>query len=616
MFHFDVLFREKSDESQTEDESSHSAEASNLTATQPHVSEEIELTESTGEEDEKHDITEEHVISAEKELSDEESVIRLRAAHAQSDELSGTEEEDDPTTFGGTAGEQYSSPTDLSSFRRISKVDVCAQELGTVEDEGGEVLETAAEDKDIVDSKEEEKTEVEEPVEVYPYSGLADVDVCATELVGAERTVEGSRAEDNTLIIEEESSKPQPEETVVQDNQQVAEDQAEKAKEEEGRETETPYGGTHESLTHIEGDLDSNVIPKEDSFVEISFEDVPEAQQNTEVGEKQPEVLNTNILEMQQEEESEEVSASATDQNISGTQDHDEPETVGAEKELNPEGEEMERQHEASDVTKEKVETADSNSNDSEDDENGEGVKTISSSHQPTSEAVAESPEHETDLKNEETEEISEREFHQNEWNNPDVKEEDKTDTMEGKEEEDMQTEGHGEVEDRETNDGAAGNHTSEETETNISTAAMEAESETLEQLPEENEESQRTLVESQPEDEEGEKQVTSKERISEAERLVEEGKIDSAIQGKSDAMCAESSISHTQSADRLADEHQGEKSELGSEQDTTEPEGHSGDKVIFSASSQNSIHRISHICVRFNIINEHFLSTHNSYLS
>ena len=586
MFHFHVLFREKSDECPTEDESSYSAEASDLSTTQPNVSEEVELTESTGEEDEKHDITEEHIESTEKGLSDEESVKRLRAADAQSDEPSGTEEEEDePPTFGGTAGEQYSSPTELSSFRGISDVDVCAQELGSVGDEGGE---TAVEVKDIVDSEEEEKNEAEEPVEVYPYSGLADVDVCATELVGAETTVEGATAEDNTLVREEGSSKPQSEETVVQDNQQVAEDRAEKAKEEDGRKTETPSRGTHESLSHTEGDLVSNVIPTEDSFVEISFEDVPEAQQNTEVLEKQPEVLNTNILEMQQEEESEEESAAATDQNISAAQDHGEPEMVGAEKELNPEGEEMESQHEASDVTKEKVETADSNSNYSKDDETGEGVKTIGSSHQPTSEAEAESLEHETDLKNEETAEISESEFHQNESNDSDVKDEDKTDTVEGKEEEDMQTEGRGEVEDQETNDGAAGNHSSEETQTNVSTAAMEAESETLEQLPEENEESQRTLVESQPEDEEGEKQVTSKERTSEAEGLVEEGKIDSATQETSDAMCEESSISLTQSTDRLADEHRGEESQFGSEQDTTEPEGHSGDKVIFSASSRN----------------------------
>ncbi|XP_073346863.1 neurogranin (protein kinase C substrate, RC3) b isoform X2 [Pagrus major] len=577
-----TISKEKSNESQTGDESSHSAEASNLSTTQPNVSEEVDLTESTGEEDEKHDITEEHVISTEKGLSEEESVKRLRAADAQSDELSGTEEEDDPTTLdqvGRAASEKYSSPTDSSSFGGISNVDVCAQELRMGEDEGGDRQETAAEDKEIVDSEEEEKTEAEEPVEVYPYSGLADVDVCAAELVGAERTVEGATAEDNTLVIEEESSKPQPEETVVQDNQQVAEDQAEKAKEEEGTETETPSGGAHESLTHIEGDLDSNVIPKEDSLVEISFEDVPEAQQNKEVGEKQPEVLNTNILEMLQEEESEEVSAAATDQNISGTQDHDEPEMVGAEKDLNPEGEEMKSQHEASDIVKEKVDTTDSNLNDSKDDEKGEGVKTIDSSHQPTSEAEAESPEHETDLKNEETQKISEDEFHQNESNDPDVKEEDTTDTKGGNEEEDMRTEGHGEVEDQEINDGGAGNHLSEVTQTNISTAAMEAESETLEQLPEENEESQRTLVESQPEDAEGEKQVTSKERTSEAEGLVEEGKIDSAIQEKSDAMCEESSISHTQSADRLADDHQGEETQLGSEEDTTEPEGHSGDK-------------------------------------
>ncbi|XP_044058529.1 sperm surface protein Sp17 isoform X2 [Siniperca chuatsi] len=596
-----AISKEKSYESQTEDESSHSAEASNLSTTQPNVSEEVDLTESA-EENEKHDITEKHFISAERGLSEEESVNRLPAADVQPDEVSGTEEENNPTitTFDQVdraANEKDSSsvpdqdisqselePTDFLSFRGVYNVDLCAQELGTAEDEGGDKLETAVVDEEIVDSEGEEKTEVEEPVEVFPYSGLADVDVCATELGGTERTMEGATAEDDTHVMEEESSKPQSEETVVQSSlsqsetpegsPQEAEDQAEKTNKEEGTETGASSGGIHESLTNVEGGLDSNAIPKEDSLVEISFEDVPEVQQIKDVEEKLPEeedsveVLQTKILEMQQE-----VTAVATDQNISGTPDHNEPEMVGVGQEVNSEVEEMESQHEASDILREKVDTNYSNLNESDDDEKGEGVKNISSSHQPTTKADKENPEDETDQENEDNEKISEGEFHQNESNDPDVKEDETTDAV-GGDKEDKHTD-YIEVEDKEINDGGTENHSLEVAQSNISTAATEAETETFEasaqHLPEENEESQRTLVESQPEDTVVEKEVTSKERTSEAEELVEEGNTDLEMQEKSDAMCGEGSISPIQS--------QGEERPLGSEKDSTEPESNSGHK-------------------------------------
>ncbi|XP_051252663.1 sperm surface protein Sp17 isoform X2 [Dicentrarchus labrax] len=594
--------KEKSYESQTEDESSHSVEASNLPTTQPNVSEEVDLTESTGgeeegEKEEKHDITEKLVISTEKGLSEEESLN----LPVQPDELSATEEETDPTitTFDPAdraANEKYIlsvldqdipqselEPTDLlSSVRGVSNVDVCAQELETVEDDGADKQETAIVDEEIVVAEGEEKTEVE-PVEVFPYSGLADVDVCATELIGTERAIEGTTAED-THVMDEESLQPRLEETVVQsslpqsetheDNQQEAEDQSEKTKEEEGTEAEISSGRMHGSLTHIEGRLESNVIQNEDSLVEVSFEDVPEARQIKEVGENQPEdedsVEQTKILEIQQEEESKEVTSVATHQNISGSQDHNEPEMVRVEEEVNPEGEEMESQHEVFDIRNEKVDTNDSNLNDSEDDEPGEGVKTISSSHQPTSEADEKNKEDETDHENEDNKKISEGEFHQSKSNDTGFKEEGTTNSVGGDKEDIC------EVEDQEMNDGGAENHLSQLTQSNILTAAAEAESETLEasaqHLPEENEESQRPLVESQAEDTVVQKEDTSQERTSKAGGLVEEEKIDSEIQEKSDAMCEESNISPTQSADQPAADHQGEERPL-------ESEGDSGDK-------------------------------------
>lgn len=537
--------------------------------------------------------------------------------------MSDTEGDQDPTTttfdqVGGAANGNDSSsvpdqdiglpqskvePTDLLSFRRFSIVDVCAQELGTAEDEAGDKEETAVVDKEIIHSEVEEKTEVKEPVEVFPYSARASVDAFATEIVGTERPMEGATAEDDTHVVEENRSNPQPEETILlsesetpEDNQQEAEDQVETTKEKKG--TQISSGGIHERLTHIEVGLDSNVVPKEDSLVEISFEDVPEAQQIKEFREKQPEEedsvedLQSNIMEMQPKEESKEVAAVASGQNISVTQDHDEYEMVGVEKEVHSEGEEMKSQHDAS-IMKEKVDANDCNLND-EDDEKGEGVKTISSSHQPTSKADKEDPEYKIIIhKNEDTGKINEDEFQLNDLNDPDFKEDETTDTVR-RDIEDIHKDGCSEVEDREINDGGAENHSPQVTQSNSPTAAMEAESETLEasaqHLAEENEESQRTLVESQPEDTVVEKEVTSKERTSDAEGLVEEGKIDSEIQEKSDAMIDDGSISPNQSADRPAADHQGEERPLGSEKDTTEPEGNSGDKVKCGASSQYRI--------------------------
>ncbi|XP_075956699.1 neurogranin (protein kinase C substrate, RC3) b [Anarhichas minor] len=590
--YFDALLKQREDsgmdpaEWAAKQEDTYNNNALKAAGAIPEKDPETEVTISNAEEyEEKHDMTEKHVISLEKGISEEETGNMLPAVDAQPDDVSGAEEEKDPTitTFDhvdrAANGKDSSSasdhdmpqselePTDLSSFRAIIKVDVCSQELGTAEDEEGDQQETAVVDEEIVDSEGVKKTE---HVEAFPYSGLADVDVCATELGATERLIDGATSEDD-----DDNSKPQPEETVVQSslspecNQREAKYQVEKAKEEEATETEASPGGINESLAHIKGGLHINAIPKEDSLVEISFEDVPEDQQIKEVEEKQSEeegsveVLQNEILEMQQEED---VTVVSTDQNKSSTQDRDEVEMKGVEKAVHSEGGEMESQHEAFHIMKEKVDTNtyDYNLTDSDDDdEKRKGVKT-SSSHQPTSEADEENPEDETD-QNEHNEKMREGEFHQNseeeaKSNNPDDKEDETTDTV-GGDNGDIHAEGYSEVED----------HSPQVTWSNVSTAATE--SETLEasaQLPlEENEEGQRT-----PESQDA---VVEKERSSEAEDLVEEGQIDSEIQKKSDAMCEEGSIILTESADRPAASHQGEERPLG--KDSTEPEGKSGDK-------------------------------------
>lgn len=598
-FHCVIILRQNSHESQTEDESSPSAKISNLPTTQPNASEKVELTANT-EEEEKHDSTEKH-IAAEKGLPEEESVNRLLDANEQPDEPSDTEEERDPTTTtfdqAGRAGNEKDSsfvpdqditqstlePTDLSN------VDVCAQELGTAEDEARDKEETAVVvDQEIMKSDVEKKPEVKEPAGVFSY-GLADVDAFAPEVVARERTMEGATAEDDA--IEEDGSKKKPEEPTLlsvlsetetpEDNQQEAEDQAKTTNQKEEKHTS---GEIHEQLTHVEGGLDGNVIPKVDGLVEVSFEDVPDAQQVKEFKNRLPkeedsvEDFQTDVIITQPEEEAKDVAVLASDQNISVTQDHDENEIGGVEKEVNSEGEEMENQQEAP-TMKKKVDANDTNLND-EDNEKGEGVKSTSSSHQLPSKAEAESPEY----KHEGTRQIQEGEYQRNESNAPDCKE-NTTDTVRG-DKEDIHEEGYSEVEDQEIiNGGGAENHSPQVTLSNSSTAAVEAESETseanAEHVPEENEESPRTLVESQREDTGTEKEATSKERTSEAEGLAEEGKIDSEYtEEKSDAMFDEGSVS----ADLPPAVHQGEERPLGPIKDTTEPEGDTSDEVKFVA--------------------------------
>ncbi|KAM6987471.1 uncharacterized protein LKV04_010316 [Tautogolabrus adspersus] len=618
-----TLSKEISYESQTEDESSHPADVSLLSITQPKVSKETGSTENT-EEEEEYDITEKDVISTEKE---EESVNMLLAEDIQQDELSGLEEEEAPTiaTFDivdRAADEQDSSslpdqdthqselnPPDLLAFRGISDVNVCAQELGRAEDELGDKNETALVDKKNGDLEEEENAEVEHSVEVFPYPGLADVDVCATELEEAGRTMEGDTTGDNTHFVEEESSISKPENTVEQSlseseapegNQEKAEDQAEITKEEGGG-TGDSSGEIHEGLAHIEGGLDSHTSPNVESLVEISFEDVPEAQQTKEDGEKKPqeedslEVLQTKILEMQHEEDCE-VTAVVTDQNIPATLGQGEPEMLGTEMEVHSEEEETESQHETSDIIeKENMNTNDTNLNESDDDEDGEGGKNILPLRL-TPEGDEENLEGETDHKNEDNEQISEGEFHKNVESGKDtekshdrVVEEDETRVTLGEGKEDIQTGGYSKVAEN-INDRSVENLSPQVTRSNTSSPALEMESKTLERsaqlLHEGNKVSQRTLVEPQQEDTAEEKEVTLKEETSHTEELVEEGKMEVCVEEKSDAMCKEGRVSPIQSAERLPDDQQGEKRLLGSEKDATEPEGNSSDKVQCGAPS------------------------------
>ncbi|XP_028276329.1 neurogranin (protein kinase C substrate, RC3) b isoform X2 [Parambassis ranga] len=330
----------------------------------------------------------------------------------------------------------------------------------------------------------------------------------------AEHQAEKTKEEEETG----ESFKSQPGEElslslseITEGTQPEAEHQAEKTKEEE--ETESEAGETYKGLAQTEGGLDGNIIPKENSLVGISFKEVPEAQQTTEVGEKQPEdessaeALQTEKLEMQQKEESGKLTA--TDQDISDTQEHDKPDTDRVEKPSN--------------IMKENMDT-----NDLDDDEMEKGVKTTSLSDQPTTEAEKASQEDETGHQKEETQS-----------NDPDIKEDEKTEQVK-EDKEETYTEGDNEVENQEINDGEAENDSSQVTQSNTM-AVMEAESESFEESAprpaEKDEESRRTLVQSQPEDTAGEKEVTSKAAEEPTEGMIDSEEECSRPQEEEDIM-------------------------------------------------------------------------------
>nr|XP_043888930.1 sperm surface protein Sp17 isoform X2 [Solea senegalensis] len=541
-----------------ESTSKNSAEASQLPTTQPNFSEEDHLSESTAEENHGENCN----ISAEKGFCKEESIKLPLTADVQSDKLSGTEDEKDPMIYKADKSDRAAQETDTSSaieqdvsvsvstdrlsFSGVSNLDVCAQELGTAGDGGSDTQESAVVDKEMSESEMEgeENSEVKESA-VVPHSGLADhVDICATELGGTERQTVNATGDKDTHCIEEESFKPQPEEAIVQlslaqfetpeGNQQEVEDQARNTKEEDETDTKASAEETHEGLSHNESALDFNATPEEDSLVEISFEDVPEAQQITEVKEKQPEekgsvdALQTELLEeMQREEES---GLEGVTDSISGMLQHDEPEPEEVVKEFYSEREEIESQLRASDIMKENVVTNCTSLNDSGDDDRAEDDRSISSSHQPSTEVDTTLPEGESGHANED-EKTREDPFSEEETkaNDSDFDDDETADTV-GEDNEDTHAAGDSEVKD-EDSDGAAETRSSQ------------------------------ALVDLQSDDTLGEKE----EKVAQS---------DSEAQEKSDEVCEEECVGLSRTADgTAADCHHVEEAPPVSEPDTTQQE-------------------------------------------
>lgn len=578
--HFVLLFctRENSNESQTKDESSRSSEAS-CSSTQPHVSEKLDSTESTDEED--INTTEKFSISGEEGRSEIKSV-----ADGQSDEENNGDKEEDPTATTldevGQADMEIdekhdpdqhisqfdSEPSMLLSFKDISNVEVTTHEFGLTDD-GGDQQASETVDEEIVDSNREQNAKNDEAVESFLSSELVDVDVCATELGETQKAEEGT-IQENTDVEEDKDLTPQLEENAkllqskqdfTQDSQQEDNDQAQKNNKGERTEAKASYGETSEVLALSENDLDDSVMPN-DSSVEISFEDAPEAQGIPAVEGKSPvqgasvEIAQNTKLEMQQKEESMELTATSAHQNMSDSEDQLKFATEKDKKESNSEEEES---HATFAITKEKVDTNNSNQNDNEKEIS---VKGISSSDQPITEAEDEIQEHET--AHEDTEEIFERRRSQNQ--EPEKKQQSKDveqDEMAGTSGEDEES--YTEMGNREITDVMVEEKSSHAIKSNTSISGKESEAETFDKaLPLENKQSPRT-GQPQPENISDIKEVTSEEEEECMEKMT-----DSEVHQKSKEMEEEENLSLARSADWTAADLEEEDRPDESEENTT----------------------------------------------
>ncbi|XP_061575331.1 eukaryotic translation initiation factor 5B isoform X2 [Cololabis saira] len=530
---FFLLSRDKSCKFQSEDDSTLLAEASTLSTTEPRVSEESNSTESTDDE-EKVKNTEKHTISDEINISEIKSVTDTRPEEPNEkntptitklEQLDRPADEIDTENVPEkTVSESDSNLGALLSPWGISNVDVCAQELGEADNEGNDKQGSAHVDEETVHSEKEE-TEVAEPVESFLHSHLANVTACA-ELEETERTMEGEILQDHKNVVEEEDNlKPHLEETVVepsfsqeeiiQSNQQETQEHAQSIKEKTTM-TEVSNEETDVGLVHNEGSLDGSGFPKEDSLVEISFEDIPEAQGISAVGKKPPEletsveVLQNNISESQEMEESKEFSGSSTHENISYTEDYRKPEMDIVQNEMNSEEEEITNQHEAHDMIKDERETGNLDLNESDNDEKEKCVTADQLTIEAVQEIHAEKTDKNEDIDNAEDGKVEQNQESENETRSDDSDfKDDEVTEVSCRDDERICTESCNELENQEMNDDQVEPNPSQVSQMNISVAGMEEDSKTFEENAQdpaqENEQSQKTLALSQPEDLTGE---------------------------------------------------------------------------------------------------------------
>ncbi|KAK5618993.1 hypothetical protein CRENBAI_005134 [Crenichthys baileyi] len=548
--------KEKSNKCQTEDESSHSGED---TTKQSPIPDQTDSAESKDDE-ENNDPTDKLTISHKLQHTEKTS-----GADKQSDEQNGTEKKNDFKEVAINPGLDSTTPQldlDLSnplSAKEISNADMW--EVGASEYEGKEQQDDAFEDKEIVSSEGEEDAEVAEPVQSLQYFAHGNVDICASELGGIKRTLEDGIYQDDAYAAEEEETmKYQLEETDVelppsqyeipQENHQEADNHAQKPNERETTETEASYEETSKSLAHSENSLDNIAIQKEDSLVEMSFEDVPEDQCITVVLEKNSEedasmeVALINLSELPQKDDFKELTTCSTVMVAAEYQHKTEMEII--KREVISEEEELQSYPAAFDTLKDNDETNNLNySNDGERELSGKTPELATKMKDHENEHIEEIPD-----VNRETEEKKQS-------NEQDDKEDETTDKV--------CTEGYTKMDDQEINNSRLIQNPSQLFELYMSVTGIVTENETLEEnqehLPQPNAQSPKTNGESQSEDVREEKWDIFKQ---------EEEMANSEVQEQSKERGKEETITPTGSADWTAADHTVEERPAAFEKDTS----------------------------------------------
>lgn len=539
---FCAIFRENSIDSKTGEEFSHSEAVSSFSTIQQ------DADGATGTEEEKHGFKER--LTPKDKPSEGEWLYR----ELEAEEPSG-ETEEIPSGIVRSANEKEIShvsheDADHSDLEFIgispsfNDGAACTSTPMAAEGEGRD--KKVGLDQDMVDPN--EKAIVEEQSKVFPDSGCPNVDVFAAICEEKENTVEGSTATDERQEgdqdtgLKSEAKRPE-------DNQQEAEDQAT----EEVERLQTSSEERHERFSNIK---DRNAL-KGNSLVEVSFEDLPEAQEIKHFEPEEPytvEVLKPNI-EKQPGEESKEITTVELDQNMSATQDGREHEMVGVEMEVNSEGKGMENQQGVS-VTKERVDTNDSGLSDGED-EMGQGDKVVSSSDQSAVTIEENNPECGKSSTPESSLKIGEGE---SQLKDP-ISEGAETAELRKADEEDVSKHGCCEAGEE--------NQSLQATQSNSSTEAPETETKTLEtsaQPLSEEDGDQRTAEESEPDFK------VLEEETPESSEAVEETKFESGEQEDRETLFVKDSVSPDPQAAAVEEEHL--------EKDTTGPEDISGEKV------------------------------------
>lgn len=533
---FPPTFREKCNDSKTGEESSCSRDISGL-STIPQ-----DALKGAGEEED-HNITER--LTPTDKLCEAESLNR----EVDAEEPGGAAEQNPSGILDPANGKDIShvSREDVDhsdlEFSGISPgvSDGAARVSSPTAAEGGGSDKERGLDRDVVDPN--GKTGAEEQAEVLPHYECPDVDAFAANCEEKESTMEGSATTDDRQEGDEDTNLKLETER-PEDNQQGADDQA-GGTEEMGR-SQTCSEEMHERLSDLEG---SNTR-KGDTLVEVSFEDLPEAQDMKQFEPEEAEVVEGSPTDMEKQplEESKEVAAAAPHQNVPVTQGGGEHEMVGVEREVNSEEKEMENQQGAS-VMKERADTNDSGLSDGED-EMGRGDKVVSSSDRPAGTPEKDNPEYEKGHAHESSLKTGEGESQERD---PESEGAEMAGLQKG-DEEDASKQGRCEA--------GAETRSPQATRSNSSTGAPETETETVETSTQhlaEEDKGQRTAAEEEPE-------VTAME---------EETPKSSEVVDQFDPVQA-TFVKDSVHPDPPADE--GEKGHLG--QDTLGPEDNSGEKV------------------------------------